>query len=455
MLIYRCIMCNRIFGLPSPSALPKCRWCGGRLVYVGKDYHPNASSVKKANEKKGNINYKALWDFLKALGVIWGTGGTVNITRKSLKKEKIGKGDLFHTIFPWATAGIIHCIQHPQGVKNFFVASSPQIGIPPQTGTEEKLQKMIKHIKNQDNEKDTQRLPQVTNERKADVASKVSEDRPKKIDHLLSENSERIGDPKALEWLRILSRYPRILILGGQGTGKSCLAFWLLEIIQNRARCYVYRLPEIGRSYIPEWLGILQEFADAPAGSIVLVDEAYLIFFSRDSQTKTNREITRIVNLARQKNIGLIFVAHESRHLERNILSGIDTLVIKKPAPLQAELDRSFLRSYLLKAQRIFQGKSDVSAKSASYICFSPSGFEGVLENPKSSFWSEALSHIFASGNLGKQERPARELSKEEKRKRAKKLRNDYGYSYGEIARDLGLGKTTVYRWLNESGTKR
>jgi len=68
------------------------------------------------------------------------------------------------------------------------------------------------------------------------------------------------------------------------------------------------------------------------------------------------------------------------------------------------------------------------------------------------------LSHIFASGNVGKIEKPAQKLSIEEKKGRARKLRTLYGYSYGEIAKELGVGKTTAYRWLNEgnnSGTKR
>lgn len=271
-----------------------------------------------------------------------------------------------------------------------------------------------------------------------------------------SKDTDSVEDPRALRWLRILSSRPRVLILGGQGTGKSCLAFWLLEIMRGRGRSYAYMLPEEGRSSIPDWLGIIQDLSDAPPRSIVLVDEAYLSFFSRDSQTRANREITKIVNLARQKDVGLIFVAHESRHLEKNILSGIDTLVVKKPAPLQVELDRSFLRPYLLKAQSLFQGKTDVSAKIFSYVCFSPSGFQGMLENPKPSFWSEKLSHIFASGNLGKVEKPAQELTREEKKERARKLHDYHGYSYGEIAKQLGIGKTTVYRWLNDmNGVER
>lgn len=260
-----------------------------------------------------------------------------------------------------------------------------------------------------------------------------------------------IEDPRALRWLRVLCEHPRILILGAQGTGKSCTAFWLLEIMRYRGRCYVYRFPEEGRSLLPLWIGILQELDDAPPGSIILIDEAHLICPSRESQTRANREIARFMSLARQKDISLIFVAQESRHVEKNITGGINILVLKKPAPLQLELDRSFLRSYLLKAQHVFKEKSDAVSRSFSYVCFSPSGFEGVLENAKPSFWTEKLSHIFALGHLGKIERPAQQLSNEEKKKRARKLRDYYGYSYGDIAKEVGKGKATVYRWLKEN----
>lgn len=260
-----------------------------------------------------------------------------------------------------------------------------------------------------------------------------------------------IANSRVSLWLKILSRYPVILILGAKGMGKSCLAFYLLEIMRYRGFCYLYRFPEEGKDLLPPWLGILQELADAPAGSIILVDEAYLSFFSRDSQSGANKEITSIVNLSRQKKLTLIFVAHESRHLEKNILSGIDTLIFKKPAPLQIGLDRSFLKPYLLEAQKTFEGKNEATCKSLSYVCFSPSGFEGTLENGKASFWTEELSHVFASGHQGRIEEPAKEMSREEKKKRAQKLHDFYHHSYGEISKKLGVAKTTVYRWVNEN----
>lgn len=449
MLAYRCRVCNRIYEFSSPPPLPECEWCQGALVYTGEERHRGEILRNGKKKEKETANHNALWNSLKAVGVILGAGGAANTIKKYLKKEKIEKRDLIPIIIPGVAAGIIHGCQHRQELKEFLF--SPESATELDEESRKKIQIVMAWIRSQT----PQSLPQPPPERKTNFQSELGQSLTERRGHTISPNIKKVEVPMASQWLNILSTHPRVLILGGQGTGKSCLAFWLLEILHTRCRCFVFRLPGEGASYIPPWLGIIYDLGDAPPGSIVLVDEAYLSLFARESLSRQNRELIKIVNLARQKNLGLIFVAHEARHIDKNILSCIDTLVIKKPAPLQVALDHSFLKSYLLKAQSVFQGKSDSSSKGTSHVGFSPSGFEGVLQNPKPSFWSEKLSHIFASGNLGNVERPARELTKEEKKKRAKKLRDEYSFSYGEIAKDLGIGKTTVYRWLNENRTKR
>lgn len=448
MLVYRCRVCNRIYEFSSPPALPRCEWCLGGLVHVSEDNSGDNVPVNQKRKEKEKRNYNGLWNFLKVVGAIWGAGGAANTAKKYLKREKIGKGDVFHIIVPSLSAGVIHGFQHREELKKLF---SPTESLPE---LDQQARKVVEMLVARIRSRGRQDLPEPSPERKMDFKSKPEGNLPKRREPTISRNMKRVEVPVALQWLKILSTHPRVLILGGQGTGKSCLGFWLLEILHPRCRCFAFRLPGEGASYTSPWLGIIHDLNDAPSGSIVLVDEAYLSLFARESLTKRNRELTKIVNLARQKNLGLIFVTHEARHLDKNILSCIDTLVIKKPAPLQVALDRSFLKTYLLKAQSVFQGKSDSASKATSYVGFSPSGFEGVLQNPRPSFWSDELSHIFASGNLGNIEKPARELTKEEKRKRAKKLRDEDGYSYGDIAKDLGVGKTTAYRWLNEGGTK-
>lgn len=64
---------------------------------------------------------------------------------------------------------------------------------------------------------------------------------------------------------------------------------------------------------------------------------------------------------------------------------------------------------------------------------------------------------MYTLGKLAGETRPAQKLSKKEKKERARGLHNDYGHSYGQIARELGIGKTTAHRWVNEkpqSGTE-
>jgi len=432
--------------MPGPSE-SRCVKCKGQLVWTGEDKDLGEDQPIARNRTKTRLNWPFLLDTLKTLGTAWGVGGVVNLARK--EEKDIQKRDLLHVAIPYGVVRLIQRLEHR------LILRELPLDLPTESENKPNLypdiRRLIDYLIRKEKFQECRTESPTSEGRKSDARPEP----PKDVSTQRKVRSYKKGwdlvDFRVSLWLKIFSRYPVILILGAKGMGKSCLAFWLLEIMRYRGPCYVYRLPGKGKRLIPPWLGILQELADAPVGSIILIDEAYLSFFSRDSQSGANKEITRIVNLSRQKKLTLIFVAHESRHLEKNILSGIDTLIFKKPAPLQIGLDRSFLKPYLLRAQKAFEGKNEAACKSLSYVCFSPSGFEGTLENRKATFWSEELSHIFASGHQGRIEAPAKEMSREEKKKRAQKLHDFYHHSYGEIGKELGAAKTTVYRWVNEN----
>lgn len=391
---------------------------------------PEASDNKtKAKELNEDKNLGQTVANIAKIGLVFvEIFGIGNAIAKLLSREKISKNDILWASVPGALASTIHVLQNPVSTN---LASSP---LPPQSQSSQTQRQIVQRILGRQSEvQSPQTKPQAIDQNfvKQPAAKnnpqneQSKENKTQEFDwkkwreelaDLFPPQEVKIEeDPNALCWLNIMPKRPRILILGQQGSGKSALAYYLCEILHSRGPCYVYRLPEEGRKLIPDWLGVIDNLNKAPSGSTVLVDEAYLSFSARDSQTKRSKELTKIINLARQKDLSLIFVAHEARHIDLNVLSGIDTLIMKKPGPLQPSLDRPLLKPYTNKAKEYFENRTDGNKQRLSYVSFSSSGFEGCLENRKPSFWSEKLSKVFALGAPSDDGKSAVQLSKEEK----------------------------------------
>lgn len=449
MLIHKCTRCNRIFrfsSMPGPSE-SRCVKCRGQLIWTSQEKSTVRPELhQKKEKKKMKVDWGPVLHVARGLNIAWEVAGLLRGTIKSAEGKDLTKGDLVHVAVPLVVEPILDRLETQQKEKGSFPLPKTEIA----TSTQDtKIHKIVELILAQQKLKQSKRSSPEIEDTSKEEKPLVKKQIPSKGKPLPSRVSVEGRDLEACSWLKILSGYPAILILGAKGTGKSCLAFYLVELMRYRGPCYVYRFPEEGKDLLPPWLGILKELDDAPVRSIILIDEAYLWFFSRDSQSRENKEVTRITNLTRQKKLTFIFVAHESRHLEKNILGASDCLIIKKPAPLQVELDRSLLKTYLLRAEKAFSGKNASSAKRLAYVAFSPSGFQGLLGNGKASFWSEKLSHVFALGHPGTTPKRAQELSKGEKKKRAYELHERH-HSFGEIAAQLSIGKTTAYRWIKE-----
>jgi len=168
---------------------------------------------------------------------------------------------------------------------------------------------------------------------------------------------------------------------------------------------------------------------------------------------KRNRELLRDIVLARQRSHTLIVAAQDSSHGDKNIVRSIDALIIKEPAPLQAKMDRPELRVYLEKAHEAFQ-EIEGDRRLFCYVPFSPSGFSGMIQITKASHWNEKLSRAYAMGVDFELEKEAKTLSKEEKMKLAWNLHKE-GKSVRDIARELGVSKSTIGNWIKQQKTKQ
>ena len=96
-------------------------------------------------------------------------------------------------------------------------------------------------------------------------------------------------------WRDILSLPGIILILGSRGSGKSALAYRLLEPMRNIFTPYVVGMPASARRLLPEWIGMTPSIQDLPRRCIALVDEAYLSFHSRSSLAQESKEMSQAI----------------------------------------------------------------------------------------------------------------------------------------------------------------
>jgi len=254
--------------------------------------------------------------------------------------------------------------------------------------------------------------------------------------------------PKAVmeqdaRWRSLILPLSVVVIVGKRGSGKSALAYRLLELFRYHLTPYVVGTPAEARRHLPHWIGMAPTLDDLPPRSIALVDEAYMLYHSRHSMAQDNKSMSQVVNLSRQRDQTLIFVSQEARQIDRNIASSANVLVFKETGMLQPDFDRRELRKIAEDAQKAFSNKKG-SRQRWSYVYSPDADYAGMLESELPSFWNPSLSRLFALGQAPSSLKPAKKLTPEVKAKELKAK----GYSYSQIARELGVSKSTVVNYL-------
>lgn len=250
----------------------------------------------------------------------------------------------------------------------------------------------------------------------------------------------------ASAWRKVIVHPAVVLVLGRRGSGKSALAYWLLEVFHYELACYVVGVPTEAGRYLPDWVGIRSSLDGVPRRAVILVDEAHLPYHARTSTAAASIEMSRLVNLARQREQTLLFVTQEARQVDRNIASSASVVVFKEPSSIQVSFERPELRRRAEEALAQFQiVRGD--KRSWAFVYAPDADSQGMLENPLPSFWTPKLSHLFAAGQGGAPSRQPRRPTVREKALKARQLR-DRGWSLKQIAKELAVSKATVVNYV-------
>ncbi|RLI98116.1 MAG: hypothetical protein DRO99_01550, partial [Candidatus Aenigmatarchaeota archaeon] len=167
-----------------------------------------------------------------------------------------------------------------------------------------------------------------------------------------------------------------MLIIGKRGSGKTSLGFKLLEFLHYKGRgerkCYVLGY---SKTDLPRWVKKADKIDDAPENSVVLIDEGAIGYFSRDSMKQANKELSRLMTVARHKNLTLLIITQNSAMIDVNVLRLADTLLFKEPSLLQSRFERKALKDMFEKVAPMFEKMDD--PQSNFYVW--DDDFEGIL----------------------------------------------------------------------------
>jgi ABC-type glutathione transport system ATPase component len=179
------------------------------------------------------------------------------------------------------------------------------------------------------------------------------------------------------------------LIAGKRGSGKSTLGFRIMENVHASTKrpCYVLG---VRADVLPNWITAIADVEQVANGGIVLVDEGALTYSSRDSMNKKNKELGKLLAIARHKDLTLLLITQNTGMIDKNVLNLCDTVMLKEGSLLQQSMEREAMKELYSKADKALDDLPKEQRISHTYIV--DNDFEGLVQFTLPSFWNSAIS---------------------------------------------------------------
>ena len=142
---------------------------------------------------------------------------------------------------------------------------------------------------------------------------------------------------------------------------------------------------------LPRWIHKTNRIEDIPNDSVVLIDEAAILFFSREAMTSVNKMLTKLMAIARHKNLSMALITQSSALIEINVLRLADVLLLKEPSLLQARFERKALQDIFAVVDKTFK---EIDDRVSHFYVYSDE-FEGLVRYSLPYFWNDSISRAF------------------------------------------------------------
>ncbi|MFH2028829.1 MAG: zonular occludens toxin domain-containing protein [Nanoarchaeota archaeon] len=189
---------------------------------------------------------------------------------------------------------------------------------------------------------------------------------------------------------RLLKGSNIVLITGKRGSGKTALGMKFLEMFRKMSKRRVFAMG-FESAKLPSGIKKVSSIDEIPNNGIALLDEGAVIFSSRESMKSSNKELGKIMAIARHKNLSLILITQNSAMIDLNVLRLADTIVLKEPSLLQAKFERKAIKDMYESVAIHFK---ELKNKKAHFYMMDDE-FEGLVNYSLPEFWNESISKSF------------------------------------------------------------
>lgn len=232
---------------------------------------------------------------------------------------------------------------------------------------------------------------------------------------VILEDFQKSNDEKLEEMIRVFvyGKSKIVYIVGARNSGKTATAFMVAEETYKQIRRPIYYVAPTNTSQkaLPYWCKLAESIQTVPRGSFAIVDESAIQFNAREYMQSENIDMTKLLVIARHKDIFLIFLTQDTELADTNIRRLRDIILWKKSNNYSLS-ERGNKQS---REMRFWQKVRNMMAPREQSQCLFeyPSERRFIhFEHGLPECWSEALSKMWQAKTFG-QDDPKKEIKPE------------------------------------------
>lgn len=182
------------------------------------------------------------------------------------------------------------------------------------------------------------------------------------------------------------------VIVGMKGSGKTCTGFYLLSKLGKGLKKYIYECPNTNvLTKLPFKIENISNFKDLLGleNAVVLIDEADLVFDPMEK--KINKYLRNMLQLSRQNNVSIIFIAHSTYFINLSLFNLIDSYIFKETSAGHFTRERRHI-------QQLFEAKaSQIKGRDKAFVYTHNN--EGIVTLKKPSWFTQEISEYYSHYN--------------------------------------------------------